>query len=98
MDQNFVFRTLESNKPALSNFGVSRLGLFGSFVRNQQNENSDIDILVEFTLGKKTANRFLDLAFFLENLFHKKVDLLTPEALTPGMKTRILGEVKYFPV
>lgn len=98
MDQNLVFRTIESNKPALSNFGISRLGLFGSFARNQQNENSDFDILVEFAQGKKTADRFLDLVFFLEALFNNKVDLLTPEALTPGMKSRILREVKYFAI
>ena len=96
VDQKFVFRTIESNKPALSAFGIDKLGLFGSFARNQQTENSDIDILVEFTQGKKNADSFLDLAFFLETILHKKVDLLTPEALTPGMKSRIMNEVEYF--
>ena len=96
LSQNFVFRALESNKPTLAGFGIQRLGLFGSVARNEQRQNSDIDFLVEFSPGEKTADHFMGLADFLENVFHQKVDLLTPEALTPSMKRHILGEVKYF--
>ncbi len=58
-------------------FAVRRIGLFGSFVRGEEKETSDVDILVEFE--KPTFRNFMNLAFFLEDLFGRKVDLLTPE-------------------
>ncbi|GAB3894632.1 hypothetical protein GCM10028803_09890 [Larkinella knui] len=45
---------IESHQSALKQFGAARLGLFGSFVRNQQKDDSDIDFVVEFQEGKKT--------------------------------------------
>ena len=79
----------------LTRFGVKRLGVFGSFVREQQHDESDIDVLVEFEPGQKTFNNFIHLAFYLEDLFGRKVDLLTPESLSPYLGPQILGEVEY---
>ena len=75
--------------------GVKRLGLFGSFVRGQQNANSDVDLLVEFEPGKKTFDNFLQLCLFLEGLLGRHVELLTPESLSPFIGPRIMGEVEY---
>jgi hypothetical protein len=79
----------------LQRFGVKRLGLFGSFVRGEQHDASDVDVLVEFESGCKTFDNFIYLAFSLEALFGRKVDLLTPESLSPYLGPQILGEVEY---
>jgi len=76
-------------------FGVRRLGLFGSFVRAQQGRDSDVDILVEFELGRKTFDTFMQLAFFLEALFGRRVELVTPESLSPYIAPHILREMEY---
>jgi hypothetical protein len=79
----------------LHRFGVKRLGVFGSFVRSEQDAASDIDVLVEFQPGRKTFDNFMHLAFYLEALFGRKVDLLTPESLSPHLGPHILREVEY---
>ena len=79
----------------LKTFGVKRLGLFGSFVRNEPDEESDIDLIVEFMQGKKTFRNFMDLAYFLEDLLGRKVELRTPESLSPYIGPHILKEVEY---
>ena len=55
-----------------ASFAVKRIGIFGSFSRGEQKESSDIDILVEFE--KPTFRNFMDLSFYLEDLFGRKVD------------------------
>jgi predicted nucleotidyltransferase len=79
----------------IKRFGVKRCGLFGSYVRDQPTSKSDIDILVEFEPGKKTFDNFMRLAFFLEELFGRKVDLVTVESLSPHIGPFILDEVEY---
>lgn len=76
-------------------YHVRRIGVFGSFARGEEKESSDIDILVEFERGSKTFDNYMDLKFFLEDLFNRKVDLVTVEALRPQLKDNILGEVVY---
>ena len=55
----------------------------------------DLDFLVEFIKGRKNYDNYLELGFFLEELFSKKIDLLTPESLSPHLKEQILREVQY---
>jgi hypothetical protein len=76
-------------------FGVKRIGIFGSSARGEAKKGSDIDVLVEFEEGKKTFDNFMELAFFLEEVFGRKVDLVTKEALRPELKNSILKEVAY---
>ncbi|HVF43808.1 MAG TPA: nucleotidyltransferase family protein [Pyrinomonadaceae bacterium] len=90
-----VFTLLRQNGAQLRRFGVGRVGVFGSFVRGDSNAESDVDILVEFEEGKKSFDNFMALAFFLEELFGRKVDLLTPESLSPYIGPHILREVEY---
>ena len=66
--QAHVLSYIQKHQAQIRAFGVSKLGLFGSFVRGQQDENSDIDVLVEFDSGRKTFDAFIRLAFFLEDL------------------------------
>lgn len=76
------------------NYHVSKIGIFGSYARNQQNDNSDIDILVEF--NKPVGFEFFDLKDYLESLFNKPVDLVTINALKPYIKDEILSEVQFY--
>jgi predicted nucleotidyltransferase len=72
-------------------FAIRRIGLFGSFVRGEEKETSDVDILVEFE--KPTFRNFMNLAFFLEDLFGRKVDLLTPEGISHRIRPYVEREV-----
>ncbi|NCO76494.1 MAG: nucleotidyltransferase family protein [Cyanobacteria bacterium] len=90
-----IFLQLQTHQKTLENYGVKRCGLFGSFQRGEATENSDIDLLVEFKSELKTFMNFMDLCFFLEDLFERKVDVLTPESLSPYLRDIILGEVEY---
>ncbi len=75
--------------------GVKRIGLFGSFERDEATLDSDIDLLVEFEPGEKTFDHFMQLAFLLEDLLERRVELVTREALSPYIGPHILDEVEY---
>jgi uncharacterized protein len=90
-----VFALLRECQAELRRFGVRRCGLFGSFVRNQSRDRSDVDILVEFEPDKKTFDNFMHMAFFLEDRFGRKVDLVTSESLSPYIGPHVLREVEY---
>jgi len=79
----------------LRTYGVKKIGLFGSFARYSEDAKSDIDILVEFDRGAKTFDNYMDLKFFLEKLFDRKVDLVIKDALKARLKSRVISEVKY---
>jgi predicted nucleotidyltransferase len=98
--------TIELNKAAILDmlhrhreqilaFGVCKIGLFGSFVRNAQDADSDIDILVHFRKDSKKLKNLIGLAECLESWFHTKVDLVTAESLSPVTGYHILNEVEY---
>lgn len=77
-----------------SRYGVQKVGLFGSFVRDQQQMTSDIDILVSFNRDIDLFE-FLDLRDFLQSRLETKVDLVMESALKPAIGKRILAEVEY---
>ena len=72
-------------------FAVRRIGLFGSFVRGEETKESDIDILVEFE--DPTFRNFMNLAFSLEDIFSRRVDLLTPEGISHRIRPYVEKEV-----
>lgn len=74
-------------------YNVEKIGIFGSYVRGEESEHSDIDILIE--LNAPVGWEFVDLKEFLEEILHKKVDLVTVGALKPQLKKKILQEVVY---
>ncbi len=76
-------------------FHVKKIGIFGSFARNEEKEASDIDILVEFDPGFKTFDNYMELKYFIESVFNRSVDLVTVAALKPQLKEDILREVIY---
>ncbi len=75
--------------------GVARLGLFGSFAREQQQPTSDVDVLVEFRPEDKTFDHFCALGDLLEEVLGRRVELVTPESLSPYIGPKILAEVEY---
>ncbi|MDI6778912.1 MAG: nucleotidyltransferase family protein [Bacteroidota bacterium] len=94
-NKSMILEILLLNKEKIINYGAKRLGLFGSFVRNEQKESSDIDFLVEFIPGKKTYDNFINLVYFLEELLGKEVELVTHESISPYLKPYIEREIEY---
>ena len=90
-----IVRTIRGAQSQIRALGVQRLGLFGSFVRGEHGADSDVDLLVEFETGQKTFDHFIQLSFLLEDLFGRKVELVTPDALSPYIGPHILREVEY---
>ncbi len=90
-----ILALLREHQAQIRAFGVKRLGLFGSFARGQQGAESDVDVLVEFAPGAKTFDTFSQLASFLEGVFGRRVELITPESLSPHLGPHILSEIEY---
>jgi predicted nucleotidyltransferase len=90
-----IFILLAENQAQIKALGVKRLGLFGSFLGGKQTVESDIDFLVEFESTRKTFDNFIQLTFLLEDLFQRRVELVTTDALSPYIGPYILKEVEY---
>lgn len=88
-----ILRILEENKEQIKGFGAKRIGIFGSFVRHAEKDESDIDILVEFE--RESFDNYMELKFFLEDLLDRKVDLVIRDALKPALKPHVEREVVY---
>lgn len=86
---------VQSHKGELAEkYGVAEIGIFGSVVRGEAREDSDVDVLVAFNRPTGFI-AFMDLLYYLEELFGAKVDLVTRNALKPRIGKRILNEVMY---
>ena len=90
-----VVNLIKENQTQIEKFGVKQLGLFGSYVREEQNIQSDVDLLVEFKAGQKTFDNFMGLSFFLEDLLQQSVELVTTDSLSPYIGPYITREVEY---
>ncbi len=91
-----IKRFFDKNKLRLRDrYGVKNTGIFGSIIRGEETQRSDIDILVEFEDGKETFKNYMGLKFFLEDTLKKKVDLVIIETLKPLIKDDILKEAVY---
>ena len=89
-----IRETLKRFKPILKEkFKVKEIGIFGSWVRGEESEESDVDILVESY--KPIGWEFIDFKEFLEEILGRKMDLVTVRALKPQLKDKILKEVVY---
>ena len=96
--KNQVTAILKGNISVLKSLGVKRIGIFGSFTREEQTETSDVDLLVEFEQEEKSVDHFLDLADFLEGKLQRPVDLLTLDSLSPYLRADMLSEAQYVAV
>ncbi|MDX2188956.1 MAG: nucleotidyltransferase family protein [Bacteroidota bacterium] len=95
MNKKEILQKISENKPfLLQSFSVIEIGLFGSYIRNEQTSNSVIDILVDFN-QKVDFFKFLELEEYLQNLLGNKVDLVPKKNLKPVIGKIILSEVEY---
>ncbi|GEM_PF-566551 len=78
-----ILRIIELHNEEIRFYGVKKIGLFGSYLKGKQKKGSDIDILVEFE--NPTFDNYMELKFFLEKLFGRKVDLVIEESLKPAL-------------
>ncbi|MBI5228312.1 nucleotidyltransferase family protein [Candidatus Micrarchaeota archaeon] len=83
LNSKSILLMLEEHSGQIQKYSVRRIGLFGSFLKNKQKKNSDLDFLVEFE--KPTFDNYMELKFMLEELFHRKVDLVMEECLKPAL-------------
>lgn len=89
-----IEKMLKRYKPFLKEkFKVKRIGIFGSYIRGEESEKSDVNILVEFSA--QIGREFIDLKDFLKDILGKEVDLVTARALKPQIKDNILKEVVF---
>lgn len=92
--KNDILNKLNELKPILyGEYAVKQIGLFGSFSDDSSTDHSDIDLLVEFE--KPIGWKYFSLEIYLENIFGRKIDLVTKNALKEQIKDRILKQVKY---
>lgn len=90
-----IIKKLSKLKPILQkDYFVNEIGIFGSYVRNQQTENSDIDILVDFS-DEIDIFTVADLINWLGAIFGKKIDIVNKKTLRPRIGKTILSEVRY---
>lgn len=88
-----VLWQLKRHLRELERFGIARLSLFGSVVRNAARRESDVDLLVEFVPGHPEGMlEFVELKHLLEGILQRPVDLVTPANLKPRIRDRILAE------
>ncbi len=91
---NEILEILKKQRELLRRYRVKKIGLFGSFARNESNNESDIDLLVDFEV--KSLDNFIDLAFELEKIFDRKVDLLTEKGISPYILPYVQNEVRWY--
>jgi len=82
-------------KDRLLSAGVSRLGVFGSLARGEARQDSDVDVIVSFRPQARTFDNLFEVGEALEEAFHRRVDLVTEDSLSPYLAPHILNEVQY---
>ena len=93
MTRDEILKKLEENRETIRGFGLRRLGVFGSYARDEYTKASDMDFLVEFE--NPTFDNYFDLKFFLEDLFGRPVDLVIADTIKPRIRSTILEETIY---
>ncbi len=95
--QNELIDLIKQNKGLFQkDFHVIEIGIFGSYARGEQNDNSDIDLVVEFE--ENTQNIYehkMALREFFSESFGKDVDIARKKYLKPRIKDQILKEIIY---
>ena len=87
-------KNIKSIRQYFKNKPVLKAYIFGSVAKNEQNEDSDIDILVDLDYSQKIGLLFVQMKLDLENLLHKKIDLVSSNGLSPFIKPQIEKDKK----
>ena len=95
-NKEYILSVLREKRADLSAKGIREVGLFGSYVRNEQTRHSDIDILIDFDPEKETFDNYMAVYELLEQLFKNvKIEVVTKSGLSPYIGPKILKEVQY---
>lgn len=87
-----IREALQRHRVDLTRFGVRTIALFGSYAKDVQTDSSDLDFVVEFSAP--TYDNFSGLQQFLEQLFARKVDILTPAGVDGILVPEIAADIK----
>lgn len=94
LHQREIINRLKQEMPTLQRrFGIKRIGLFGSYARDEAGEMSDIDLLVSFEEEKERFRTFMQCIFYLEDIFGKNVELIAEHALDSRIQPVVIDEV-----
>ena len=94
--KEIIIDILKSQKPKLSKFGVNNIGLFGSYLTNEQSDKSDIDLLIDFDPQKESFDNYMAVYDILENIFgNNRIEVVTRNGLSPHIGPKILKDVMY---
>jgi predicted nucleotidyltransferase len=95
IDKESLLKKLTAHRKNIRSFGVKQLSLFGSFVTGNVHQDSDIDLLVDFEIDKKTYDNFIELSFYLEELLGRRVELVTRQSLSKYIGPHILKQAEH---
>ncbi len=91
-----IIAALKASKSELSELGVKKVGLFGSYSRNEQTKMSDIDLLVDFDPAQETFDNFMAVYDVFEKIFKdQKVEMVTKNGLSKHIGPKILKTALY---
>jgi hypothetical protein len=91
-----IIKTLKAHKGELAQLGVRNVGLFGSYLRDEQSQKSDIDLLIDFVPEDENIDNYMAAYDILELLFkNERVEIVTKNGLSPYIGPKILKEVLY---
>lgn len=95
-DRETILQLLRIHRAELTRMGVRSVALFGSAARGDLQPDSDIDLLADLA-PPYTYDRYIQVKFFLEDLFGRPVDLVMPETLKPRLRPYVEKEAIYVP-
>lgn len=91
-----ILSTLKKHKPELSKFGVSHVGLFGSYLNDKQTIESDIDLLIDFDPDKENFDNYMAVYDIVEDIFkNERVEIVTKNGLSKHIGPKILSQIIY---
>ena len=94
--REYILTTIGNNRNKLACCGIRKVGIFGSYARDEQSPESDIDILIDFEPDHENYDNYMAVYDILEQLFNtEKVEIVTRNGLSPHIGPKILNEVIY---
>jgi len=93
LSKDDIKKKLKENSTILKEFHVSRIGIFGSFINGNATEESDVDLLVDFS-DTISLFQFVHLSDSITSFLNQKVDIVTVDGIKPLIKNQIMTEVE----
>ncbi len=94
--KDYIISAIKTNRKKLKRLGIRNVGLFGSYSRDEQSVESDIDILIDFKPEMESFDNYMAVCDIFEQLFkNETVEIVTINGLSPYIGPRILNEVVY---